>query len=265
MQMEPRCLLFQRTENLKSFMTTKLAKAGEGAGHAKVRQRKKRKRVEERAHKKKSEIESERDDMRSSGLFICDSCCPTTRRYCRKVYLEESGLEKHLARCKHDFPIGVNARDLVLHEASKPGGLVELGSRPDRQKKDELFEIIISSEAGARGEEDAWCFGQFNRKENVQPYYKPRRLLEVLEELYTIEPKLRACEMRDRMKTMKDPDDGGLLFCFSKRHTTGMLLAEDQIQSWINSRTQKKKNASKGSRTEKEKEEDLMIQEREIA
>ena len=23
------------------------------------------------------------------------------------------------------------------------------------------------------------------------------------------------------MKTMKDPDDGGLLFCFSKRHTAG--------------------------------------------
>jgi hypothetical protein len=46
----------------------------------------------------------------------------------------------------------------------------------------------------------------------LQPYYKPRRLLDGLEELYTIEPKLRACEMRDRMKTMKDPDDGGLLF-----------------------------------------------------
>jgi hypothetical protein len=89
--------------------------------------------------------------------------------------------------------------------------------------------------------------------------------VEVLEELYTIEPKLRACEMRDRMKTMKDPDDGGLLFCFPKRRTTGLLLAEDQIQGWITSRTQKKKNTSKGTRTEKEKEEDLMIQERETA
>jgi hypothetical protein len=39
----------------------------------------------------------------------------------------------------------------------------------------------------------------------------------------------------------------------------------DNKQDIINSRTQKKKNASKGSRTEKEKEEDLMIQEREIA
>jgi hypothetical protein len=164
MQLEPRCLLFQRTQNLKSFMTTKLAKAGEGAGLAKVRQAKKRNRVESRSHKKKSELESERDDMRSSGLFICDSCCPTTQRYCRQVYLEERGLEKHSACGNHDFPIGMNARDLVLHEASKPGGLVELGSRPDRQKKDELFEIIVASEAGARGEEDAWCFGQFNRK-----------------------------------------------------------------------------------------------------
>ena len=49
------------------------------------------------------------------------------------------------------------------------------------------------------------------------------------------------------------------------RCTAGMLLAEDQTQTWINSRTQKKKNASKGKRTQKEKEEDVMIQEREIA
>jgi hypothetical protein len=51
--------------------------------------------------------------------------------------------------------------------------------------------------------------------------------------------------MRDRMKSMKDPNDGGLLFCCSKRHTTGMLLTEDQIQGSIDSKTQKKKVLSK--------------------
>jgi hypothetical protein len=267
MQMEPQCLRFQRTDNRKSFTTTKLARAGEGAGLSKVRAKKKRNRAEAKAHKKQSGLESERDNMRSRGLFLCDSRCPTTQRYCRGVYLKERGLRAHLLRGDghHDFPTGVNARDFVLHEASKPGGLVELGSRPDRQKKDELFENIVASEDGARGEKDAWCFGQFNRKENVQPYYKPPRLLEVLEELYNIEPKLRACEMRHRMKSMKDPKDGGLLFCFSKRYTTGMLLTEDQIQGSINSKTQKKKGSSKGSRTEKEKEEDLMVQQHEMA
>jgi hypothetical protein len=70
----------------------------------------------------------------------------------------------------------VNARDFVLYEARKPGGLVELRSRPDRQKKGELFENVLASEDGAQGEKDKWCFRQFNRKENVQPHYKPPRL-----------------------------------------------------------------------------------------
>ncbi len=64
---------------------------------------------------------------------------------------------------------------------------------------------------------------------------------------------------------MQEKDDGGMLLGGSKRKNTGMMVADDQIQSWINSRTQKKKNASKGKRTQKEKEEDVMIQEREIA
>ncbi len=78
------------------------------------------------------------------------------------------------------------------------------------------------------------------RRENAVGYWKPPRLLEVLEELYNQEPKLRSCEMREIMQRMRD-EDGGLLFCFAKQNTTGMLLLEDQIQSWINSTTKKKK------------------------
>jgi hypothetical protein len=33
----------------------------------------------------------------------------------------------HLTNDMHDFPAGENARDFVLREASKPGGLVEAG------------------------------------------------------------------------------------------------------------------------------------------
>jgi hypothetical protein len=158
----------------------------------------------------------------------------------------------------HDFPTGENARDFILREASKPGGLVEAGSRPDRQKKDSLFETIVSSEKGARGEEDARCFGRFNRKEGVIGYRKPQKLMDALEEFFNREPKLRASEMREEMRRMRDTD-GGLLFCYAKRDTSGMLLAEDQIQSWINSRTQKKKKGNRGQQTDKDIEENRLV------
>jgi hypothetical protein len=202
--------------------------------------------------------------MRNSELLLCDACCPRTGLYCRKVYLEEKGLHVHLAIDVHDFPAGENARDFLLREASKPGGLVEAGSRPDRQKNDALFENTAASESGCRGEENARCFGLLNRNENIIPYRKPPKLVEVLEELYSVEPKLRSSEMREHMRRMRD-DNGGLLFCYSKKSTTGMLLSEDQIQSWISSRTQKKKKKSKGVRTKKDFVEDEMIQEVEIA
>jgi hypothetical protein len=260
MGMEPTCKLFERTKNLKSFMTTKLAKAGEGAGLAKVRAGKKRKRSESRAESKQDDLESERTAMRNSELLLCNACCPRTGMYCRKVYLEVKGLHVHLTSDVHDFPAGENARDFVLREASKPGGLVEAGSRPDRQKNDVLFENIVASERGCQGEEDARCFGLLNRNENIIPYRKPSKLVEVLDELYSIEPKLRASEMREHMRRMKD-NNGSLLFCYSKKLTTGMLLSEDQIQSWISSRTQKKKKQSKGVQTKKDLVEDEMIQE----
>ena len=185
MGMEPTCKLFERTKNLKFFMRTKLAKAGEGAGLAKVRQGKKRKRVESRAEAKQDDMKSERTAMQNSELLLCDACCPRTGMYCRKIYLEESGFEKHLTKDEHDFPAGENARDFVLREASKSGGLVEAGSRPDRQKNDALFEKIVASESGCRGEANARCFGLLNRNENIIPYRKPPKLVEVLEELYT--------------------------------------------------------------------------------
>jgi hypothetical protein len=259
MEMEPKCKLFEKTENMKSFMKTKLAKAGEGAGLSKVRQQKRRGRVQERASGMNADIEKEREEMRATPLRICDARCPRTNQYCRGVYLMQEGLESHMAKGKHDFPIGENARDFILREASKPGGLVEAGTRPDRQKKDALFEKIVASENGVKGEEVARCFGRFNRKENTIAYHKPQNLVQVLEELYSREPKLRASEMREEMRRMRD-SDGGLLFCYVKRDTNGMLLSDDQIQAWINSRTQKKKKQSKGQQTEKDIEEARLVE-----
>jgi hypothetical protein len=71
------------------------------------------------------------------------------------------------------------------------------------------------------------------------PYQNPPKLLEILSQLDDLEPKLTAKAMKEWMKAMED-NDGGLLFCWSKCLATSMLLTEDQIQSWINTKTKEK-------------------------
>ena len=58
---------------------------------------------------------------------------------------------------------------------------------------------------------------------------------------------MNAKAMRTAMKNMRD-DNGGLLFCYKKRRTNGLLLTEGQITSWVSTRTQeqKKKDKKKG-------------------
>ena len=58
---------------------------------------------------------------------------------------------------------------------------------------------------------------------------------------------MNAKAMREAMKNMRD-DNGGLLFCYKKRRTNGLLLTEGQITSWVSTRTQeqKKKDKEKG-------------------
>lgn len=105
----------------------------------------------------------------------------------------------------------LHAKDRLLLMASKPGGLVAAGSRPDRQKNDSLFDNLAASVEGSQGEVDARCPGKFNRKEGCTPYQKPPKLVEVLKWLYYNQPsKLRPCDMRARMREMRD-EDGGLL------------------------------------------------------
>jgi hypothetical protein len=146
----------------------------------------------------------------------------------------------------------------MLLESSKPGGLVEKGSRPDRSFKT-LQSNIESAEKDSPGEVAARCFGCFNRKPNASPYKNAAKLREVLEVLFNLEPKLRAKQMCEEMRKMHD-SDGGLLFCYSKRTTNGLLLSEDQIQSWINTRTQKKKKKNKEP-SKKEQEQARLIAE----
>lgn len=251
--MQPLCKLVNKRMNAKAFIKAKHARAGEGKNCAAVRAQKKRNRQEERVRKRQNTIEDIRAAMRATGeIILCNSKCPTTGRYCKGIFLHHTNYEKHIKNGKHRFPIGINARDKILLIASRPGGLMCLENRPDRSSS-ELHSTLVAADNGSIGEIAARSFGMFNRKENIVAYKKPPTLLRVLEELYILEPKLRASEMRACMRTMLDEQDGGLLFCWSKRSTTGILLTEDQIQSWINTRTQKKKTKTNGKQTEVDK------------
>ena len=119
---------------------------------------------------------------------------------------------------------------------------------------------------GQLGEVQARCQGRFNlKKDRINNYRKPKRLLQELKTLFDIEPKLRPHEMKERMAAMIDPAaDGGLYLCYSKRETNGMLLSEDTIIQWIGSETQKRKKSSKKGPTEIELEQALRIREFEV-
>jgi hypothetical protein len=90
------------------------------------------------------------------------------------------------------------------------------------------------AEEGAQGEEDTRCFGSFNWKENQTAYRKPTKLLEVIRELYNIEPKQTAKAVCEQMRAMRDCD-GGLLFCISKCQTA-LKIRSNHGSTWRQSR-----------------------------
>ena len=110
---------------------------------------------------------------------------------------------------KHTFPTGMRARDWILKKASDPGRLVATGSRVDMSIQTVTGTIVGSTNSIL--EMMTRCKGQFNRKEAATPYKKPKKLLDILEDLYCQEPKLNAKAMRGMMSKMQD-NDGALLF-----------------------------------------------------
>jgi hypothetical protein len=261
--MAPSCLDVNAGKNKKEQNASHLYRPGEGPNCVAVRRNKKHNRLQAKASKKEAVDLVHREGRVKAGLFICCGRCSTTMECCRKVYLTQGNLEKHQQKGKHKFPGGINATNWLVLEASKPGGAVASGSRPDRLKKSSVgasnVEVAVT---GQLGEVQARCRGRFNRKKDgVNNYRKPKRLLQELKTLFDIEPKLRPHEMKERMAAMIDPADGGLFFCYSKRDTNGMLLSEDTIAQWISSETQKRKKASKKGPTEIELEQALRIRE----
>ena len=102
--------------------------------------------------------------------------------------------------------------------ASAPGGVLTAGSHANRHDRTE--KTIDSAPNGAPGSAAANCFQAFNRKEDATPYRKPQKLVEVLTNLFhNHEPKLTPEQARAELEKMRDPQDGGRMFCWSKRGT----------------------------------------------
>ena len=239
----PKCSLQELTRTLKSEMPSSIARTGEGKGDSQVRIQVSKNRVKKRVAKKKKSVEDIRQEKRDAGLILCDARCPKTNRYCRKVFLKK---QKEGFECKHNFPKGINAKDSLLLMASSHGGIVTVGSRVDRSLRAVTGPIIAATD-NSKAEISARCYGCFNRKRAAAPYKKPDKLKDVLVHLFNSDVKMNAKAMREAMKNMRD-DNGGLLFCYKKRRTNGLLLTEGQITSWVSTRTQeqKKKDKEKG-------------------
>ena len=198
-------------------------------------------RIKTSVGKNQDEELARRQLMKEKGLLLCDERDPTTKRFCRCVYLFKDGLNAHLVKAeKHNFPVGVNAKTRLLLTLSKPGGYLFARSRPDRMNKGSPVDTIESTEELEC--EEAKCFGAFNRKKSGKRTRKTPSQLKILEELFFELPKLNAKRMQERMSVMLDTD-GSLLCTHAKSGTTGILLSEEQINSWITRRTAKRKKA----------------------
>jgi len=130
----------------------------------------------------------------------------------------------------------MRARDKLVQLASREGGVLSVGSRSNRMRGS--VRVIIPCEVDAPGAVSAECFQRFNRKEGVPAYRKPARLVQELRILFDKRPKLNEYQMREALKAMR-AEDGSLLFCYDNRDTTGMVISEEQIKSWIGSETKR--------------------------
>lgn len=150
------------------------AKTSRGAedSHKERLQKQRKERVFKRVEKMLGTEEEIRRKARESGLFLCNEICPETGRYCRADFLESNRLVAHTAKGKHDFPKGINVRDKMLLSASRPNGVLAVGSRPDRLST-KMHQTIEESPEGARGADHAVSFRRFNRREGYEKYQKP--------------------------------------------------------------------------------------------
>jgi hypothetical protein len=107
----PSCLKLEEASNVKQDKKSHLSKPGEGASHPKVRNCKLGNCIKGKACRLKDVETMERMEMERRGLFLCHETCRSTGHFRRGVFLYKSSLTRNRDAAKHDFPIGINARD----------------------------------------------------------------------------------------------------------------------------------------------------------
>jgi hypothetical protein len=280
----PDCSDILASVNMKeSLKGAGLSAPGEGKDTVQQRGKRRVRRAEALNEKKMQQIETTRTKKKESGIWLCDARCPKTQRYCTADFLTENWHDKHVATGQHRFLTGIRAKDKLIIMASEAGGILAAGTRPNRMAGS--TKAYEPAEKYAPGERAAICYDLYNRKEGVQPYKKPKKLVSTLEELFKRDAKLDEYRMREEMSKMIDPADSGLMFCFSKRGAqpppgstkgskkyrdwagcqvckkkpctcNGMLLSVDPIRGWISAQTQKRKKADKSNKRKRSADDD---------
>ena len=109
-------------------------------------------------------------------------------RYYSRVFLNELHYNNHIQKNKHNFPTRIRARDWILNKATNPWVLVATEAFVDKSIR--IVTRIIVASTNSVPEIVAKCKGKLNRKNGATPYKKPKKLLDLLKDLYYLEPKL---------------------------------------------------------------------------
>jgi hypothetical protein len=271
-EMTPSYTIIREAKNKKQDVAIQ-SKVVEGETRTQTRQRKRANRTRDKAARKVAAIEQDRAEMQKCSLYLCNVKNETTKRYCTGRFLNAKCLQRHCEQNKHHFLTGISSKDKLVLMASGAGGAMEVGHCPDRLLKNKTVTVIEAS-LQTPGIQAACCFQKFNQKEGESNYVKPKKLVEELKRLYDIVPKLTAPQMLEELRRMRDPKDGGMMFCYRKRGTTfpktpakayrewkgcvlcgkkpcecnGMLLTVDAINNYIKSLTQQKKKNQKSDK-----------------
>lgn len=144
----PKAECYSGRNNDKENLQTLLAAPGMGKGNAQQIQQN---RLSRRKRKAIVEEGETRRLKKAAGLFLCDSKCPLTDRFCRGTFLSEANLQAHVASNKCDFPKGINARDPFALLATHPGASLAVHSRPNHLGGSNLFRPIQVAPVGSPG------------------------------------------------------------------------------------------------------------------
>ena len=130
--------------------------------------------------------------------------------FVNREFLTAKGLVQHkVGGSRHTWERkgGVNSSDLAVLAASKPGGILRCGVRPDRAAKTVTSDVVASAD-GAPGASDADCYQQFNRKEGTDRYNKTPKLKAKLWELFNVGQDSDASRLNGEQANADHAEDG---------------------------------------------------------